>query len=160
MRQGKMQKVALLLSFSFFLLPFSFAEAAQPSLTVGSASGQAGTTVSFPIDFNPSTASVTGLQFDLTLPASISTVSVTGGAILTSAGKLLSTNLMSGTWRFVIFGLNQNTIGAGTLATAQVMIALSAPAGTLSIPVTAVTYTDPNGQSIPAGAKTNGAVTV
>src|SRR5260370_30169861 len=48
-----------------------------PTLTVGTISGQAGTVVNLPITFDPTTASVAGLQFNLTLPAGISTGTVT-----------------------------------------------------------------------------------
>ena len=65
----------------------SLAAAAAPSLTVGNASGQAGATVDFPVDFNPGTQSVAGFQFDLTLPANVTTVSVTATTLLTSVQK-------------------------------------------------------------------------
>ena len=134
--------------------------AAAPSLTAGGVSGQAATTVSLPISFDPGAASVAGLQFNLTLPASLSTGAVTSGASLTAAGKSVSANRTGNTWTFVIFGINQNSISSGTLLTAQLSIASGAAAGALSLPVSGVVYSDPNGASITAGAITGGTVTV
>ena len=105
---------------------------AAPTLTVGSSSGTAGTTVTLPITFDPTTASVAGMQFNLTLPAGLSTGTVTAGSILTAAAKSVSTNFNAGTWTFIVFGLNQNAIAAGSLLTAQVTIANGTAAGTLS----------------------------
>ena len=134
--------------------------AAQPSLTVGSASGQAGAAVNLPISFDPGTTSVASLQFNLTLPRAISTVSVAGGAILTSASKSIRTNLIGNTWTFVIFAINQNTIASGTLLTAQVKIASGTAARTLNVPISGIVYSDPKGQSIPPGASKGGKLAI
>ena len=134
--------------------------AAAPSLTAGGASGQATTTVSLPISFDPGAASVAGLQFNLALPPSLSTGAVTAGAILTAAGKSVSANRAGNTWTFVIFGINQTAISSGSLLTAQLSIASGTAAGALSLPVSGVVYSDPNGVSIAAGAVGGGTVTV
>ena len=81
--------------------------------------------------FNAGGTSVASIQFDLTLPASISTVSVTAGAILNNAAKSVSTNLVGNQFRFIIFGLNQNVIASGALLTARFKIA----SGASGIPV-------------------------
>ncbi|OGR82888.1 MAG: hypothetical protein A3J74_10480 [Elusimicrobia bacterium RIFCSPHIGHO2_02_FULL_57_9] len=146
-------------SFLAVALPAASAWAA-PTLTVGIASGQAATTVSVPISFDPVTDSVAGIQFNLTLPASLSTGAVTAGAVLNAAGKSVSANKSGNTWTFIIFGLNQNAITAGTLLTAQLIIAPGTAAGTLSLPVSGVIYSDPSGSPIAAGASTGGTVTV
>src|SRR4051812_48076462 len=80
---------------------------AAPTLTVGSVSSQAGTSIDIPVTLNPGTDSVATLQFDLTLPPALTANTVTAGAILTSAGKSVGTNVIGSTWRFIIFGLNQ-----------------------------------------------------
>jgi hypothetical protein len=132
----------------------------MPTVGVGSTSGAAGAVVSLPISFDPSTASVAGLQFNLTLPASLSTTSVTAGSILNTAVKSVSTNLNGTTWTFIIFGLNQNTIAAGTLLTAQVLISPNAPLGAIPVNISNVIYTDPNGNLITSGPSTGGTITV
>ena len=133
---------------------------AAPNLTVGTASGQSGTSVDLPITFDPTTASVAGLQFNVTLPTAVSTVSITPGAILNTAGKSITTNLVGNTWTFIIFGLNQTTIASGALLTARVSIAPGTAAGTLSLPVSGVIYSDPSGISVSPGTSLGGAITV
>ena len=133
---------------------------AAPTLTVGNASGQAGTAVNFPISFDPGAASVLSMQFSLTLPPSMSTGSIAPSSLLTAAGKGVSADRKGQTWTFIVFGLNQNPIGAGPLLTAQVMIAPGAAAGTLKVPVSGVVYANPKGIAIPPGAAKGGALTV
>src|SRR5690349_1157802 len=99
--------------FSLFLATKSWA---APSLTLGSVSGQAGTLVNLAVNYDPTTSSVATLQFDMTLPASLSLTSISTGTIVTSAGKNVSqAKINSTTWRFFIGGVNLNTIAAGTL---------------------------------------------
>ena len=131
---------------------------AAPSLTVGGASGQAATTVSLPISFDPGTSSVAGMQFNIIVPAGLSTGTITPGSILNTAVKSVSANLTGSTWTFIIFGLNQNTIASGSLLTVELKISATAT-GTLSLPVSGVVYSDPNGTSI-TGTGTGGTVTV
>jgi hypothetical protein len=131
-----------------------------PTLTMGSVSGQAGTSVNVPVSFNPNGSAVTGIQFSLTVPAGVSTGTVTPGAIVTSAGKGVSDSLTGNTWTFIVFGLNQTTIASGSLMTLQMPIAASTAAGAKSLALSGVVYTDANGVSIPAGTNTNGTLTV
>ena len=152
-------RAVALYALLFTLCGLTAAQAA-PTLTVGSASGQAGTTVNLPITFDPTMASVAGIQFNLTLPSALSTGTVTPGAILTTAGKSVSTNLTGDTWTFIIFGINLSTIGSGTLLTAQLTIAPGTAAGTLSVPVSNSIYSDPSGVSIVPGTSSPGSVTV
>ena len=133
---------------------------AAPTLTVGSASGQAGASVTLPVTFNPGTSSVASLQFSLTLPPGLSTGAITPGAILTSAGKSVSSNLTGSTVTFIIFGFNQTPITSGSLLTTKLTISLGTAVGNLSLPVSGVFYSDPNGAVIAAGASTGGTVSV
>jgi hypothetical protein len=146
--------------FALWMLCLAAAAQAAPTLAVGSGSGAAGTSVDIPITFNPTTDSVAGIQFSLTLPASVSTVSVTAGSAATSAGKSVSTNKNGSTWIFVVFGLNQNTIAAGPLLTARVLIAPNALAGNLNLPISGVSYSSPSGTNVAAGASTAGTIVV
>ncbi|MEK7232864.1 MAG: cohesin domain-containing protein, partial [Elusimicrobiota bacterium] len=131
---------------------------AAPSLTVGSVSGQAGATVTLPITFDPGTSSVASMQFNITVPAGLSTGPITLGPVLNTAVKSVSANLTGGTWTFIIFGFNQTTIASGSLLTAELKISATAT-GTLSLPVSGVVYSDPNGTSI-TGTGTGGTLTV
>ena len=136
--------------------------AATPSLILGSTSTAAGTLATIPITFDPGTASVASMQFNITLPSSLtaSTSTVVAGAILNNAGKLLNNSVSGQTWTFLIFGLNQNTIAAGQLATIQMAVAAGTGTGTLSLPISNVVYSDPNGNTITPGTSTNGSVVV
>lgn len=59
------------------------------------------------------------LQGDLIVPAGLTLVSIIAGPSSTGSGKQLTTNLVNGNVRFVIFGLNQTPIGAGVVAIAR-----------------------------------------
>jgi hypothetical protein len=133
---------------------------AAPNLTVGSVSGQAGTTVNLPITFDPTTSAVAGIQFNVTLPAGVTPSTVTAGAIITAASKNINTNLVGNVWTVIVFGVNQTTIGSGTLLTVAVTIPAGTALGPLSLPLSSVVYTDANAQSIAAGTNTNGTITV
>ncbi len=133
---------------------------AAPTLSGGSVSGNAGTDVDLAINFNPSPNQVASLQFSLTLPASVSTVSVTAGIAATNAGKQVSANKVGNSWNFIIFGLNTTSIDAGLVTTARLHIASNASAGALTIPLVNAVYADANGASISGGTSTQGTVTV
>lgn len=154
---------ALIKKSILFLSPLLLGAAsamAAPTLTGGSVSGSAGTDVDLVINFNPTTNAVASLQFALTLPTNISTVSATAGAAATNAGKQLATNPSGNSWNFIIFGLNTTSINSGVIATARLHIASNAPAGNITIPITNALYVDANGSAIAAGTTTNGTITV
>ena len=133
---------------------------AAPSLTGASVAGKAGQTVALPIAFNPASASVASLQFNLTLPKGVKAGDVTPGAILATAAKSVKTNVKGRTWSFIIFGINQNTIPSGDLVTANFKVAPGAGAGSLRVPISGVVYTDPKGTVVASGSNTNGTITV
>src|SRR5438128_225384 len=85
---------------------------AAPSLTIGTGSGAAGTTVNVPITYDPTTASVAGIQFNLALPSGLSLVSFSTGSVVTAAGKQINMNQSGTTLTIIIFGINQTTIAA------------------------------------------------
>lgn len=141
----------------------------SPNLTGGSVSGQPGTTVSVPFTFDPTTASVAGIQFSLILPSGWSSGTVTSGAILNSAVKFPYTNQIGNTWTFIIVGSNLNTLSpidnataipSGNLLTAQMTIPAGTAAGTYNITVNGVVYSDPSGNSVTPGAAPAITVTV
>ena len=148
------------LAMSVAMACSSPAWAAGATLSLDAVSGQAGTTVDIPIQFNPGTNAVSAIQMNLLLPTAVTAVSATGGSAANAAGKSVSTNVSGTTWTFLIFGLNQTAIGAGTLATARVTIAPGTLDGNLIIAVANPVFVDPNGVSIPSGSNTNGVLTV
>jgi len=144
---------------AFVVVLGAFAEAA-PAISVGTVSAQAGAAVDVPLTFAAGGSSIAGIQFNLVLPASISTVSVTAGSILTTASKTVSTNVTGTNWTFVIVGINQTTITSGSLLTARIQVAPGAATGNLSLNITNVVYADPSGNAVTSGTNTNGTVTV
>ncbi|MEK6689215.1 MAG: Ig-like domain-containing protein, partial [Gemmatimonadota bacterium] len=60
----------------------------------------------------------------------------------------------------IVFGLNQTPISHMALVHVPLTIAAGTPAGTLSLPISAVVYSDPAGLPIAAGPNTNGTITV
>lgn len=153
------QKTVLVLTVC--LLTFAVGRAAAaPTLTVGNASAQAGTALNLPVTFDPTTASVSALQFTLTLPPGLSTGTVTPGAILTTATKSVSANLIGNAWKFLVFGLNQNAISAGPLLMAQMTFPSGTPAGALNVPISGVVFSDPNGLVVSSGPCQGGIVMV
>ncbi len=133
---------------------------AAPNLTVGTASGLPGTTALLPITFDTSTAAVTSLQFDLTLPPSLSTGAVTEQSILTSAAKSVATSFIGGVWRIIIYGVNQAPMAGGNVLAIQFPIAAGAPIGPLNIPISGVIFSDLNGIALSSGTNTAGTLTV
>jgi hypothetical protein len=153
-------RLRTLLLSSVFTLGWTVTAQAAPVVTVGSASGQAGTTVTIPLQFNPAPNNVASLQFNLTLPTGITTVAVTEGAILGPANKDITANRVGGTWQFIVFGLNQNTIAAGALMDVQVRIAPGTAAGAYTFRISSTSFSDPAGNPVTGGTSTNGTITV
>src|SRR5258706_10260694 len=105
---------------SLFVLPVAMlvsagAWAVTPSVTVGTASGPAGTAVNIPITFDPGVSAVAGVQFNLTLPSGVSTGPVTAGAGGATAGKRGGGNLYGTTWTFFFFWFYIPTKSAGNI---------------------------------------------
>jgi hypothetical protein len=98
-----------------------------PVLVGGVTTASAGTTVNWPVTLVPSTFSVSGIQFDLVLPSSFSVVSVSAGPTATAAGKSVTTSVVNGQERVLIFGLNQNVIAPGVVALVKLSVAPLTP---------------------------------
>jgi hypothetical protein len=155
-------KKVFFLPFTLFLFTFALSQplAAAPTLTVGSATGQAGKTVDLSIAFDPGAAQVSGAQFDLTLPSALSVGPVAPGAILKSTGKSVNMRQSGRTCTFIIFGMNQFAIPSGTLLTAQVTIAPGTGNKTLNVPLSKVFYSNAKGNSISSGSGASGKVVI
>jgi hypothetical protein len=134
--------------------------ASGPTIAVGKVTGKAGSVVDLPITLDPGSASIAGIQFDLSMPANTSIESTVPGPELKAEGKTISSNHRGQTWTFIVFGMNQNTNRKGTLLTAQVQVAPGTAAGKLKISATGVVYTDPNGKAITPGQSKAGTLTV
>jgi hypothetical protein len=121
---------------------------ASPSVKIGSAAGGAGSAVDLPVAFTTGDTDVSTLQFDLSLPASLSYVSAATGSVAVTAGKSASANDISGGVRVLIFGLNQTPLGSGAIATIRLNIAGDTAPGVLAVGIAGIVASDPNGNGV------------
>lgn len=135
------------------------AMAQSPILAAGSASGSPGSSVIIPVQFNPGSASVCTLQFDLIFSPSLSFVSASTGAASSSAGKRAYANAISGGVRLLIFGFNQNALSSGPIAHIQMNVSAAANTGSLSLKPGGVVASDPAANSVQV-SMTSGNITV
>jgi hypothetical protein len=95
-------------------------------------------------------ASLAGVQFDLQYDAEALNVTVAAGPSSGAAGKNVNAHaLQAGHQRVLIVGMNQTTIADGVVATLQVSLKSSAPAGkTFPISITAPAGTTAKAQPV------------
>jgi chitodextrinase len=134
-------------------------QAQSPSLVVGSVTGAPGASVDLQVSFTAGATAVSGLQFDLSLPAGVSYVSVTTGSAATAAGKNAQASAVSGGVRVLVFGLNQTPIALGPLAVIRLSITTGTAAGTWPVGITNIVASDPGGTAVLSNG-TNGSVIV
>lgn len=134
-------------------------QAVAQSVTVGSASGGPGTAVDVPVSFTPGATGIATLQFDLSFPASLTAGTVSTGAAATAAGKSASSSAITGGIRVLIFGLNQNVLEAGIIASVRFNIAAGSAPATLPVTISNLVASDALGGNVSAGG-TSGSVAV
>jgi hypothetical protein len=132
----------------------------MPKLSVGSGSAIAGNSVTIPISIATGTTGASGLQFDLILPAGVSTGPVVAGAASTAAGKSVSSNVVGNALKVIIFGLNQTSISAGQVAMVTLVVDANLTTGNLVLALANVSATDLNGTSIPLATSGGGILSV
>jgi hypothetical protein len=115
---------------------------------VGVVHGNKGSSAQIPVMLLKGRGSISALQFDLLLPSGFTYQSVSAGPASTAAGKSVSANLLPTGLRVLIFGLNQNVIGTGVLATAQVRLESSLTLPNYSIPISGIVSSDPSGLAV------------
>jgi uncharacterized protein (TIGR03437 family) len=134
-------------SGSLFAAACGLATAQQVVLSLGSASAIRGQSVSMNLSLTTSEgAQPTALLWTMAYPASaVSSVSVTPGAAATAASKKITCSGGTGKTMCIVFGLDDDAMGSGVLATATLNLAagtavISAPVQVAS--VAAVSGTD------------------
>lgn len=138
------------------------AQGGSATLSAGSGSGQPGQSVTIPISLtSQGGAQVAGVNFDLNFDEKrLSVSSVTAGSAATAAGKSVSSSEPSpGKLRVIVFGVNQNVIGSGTIVNITFSILGSAAPGTVNLTFSNTAATDPSGNSVPVNTQA-GSVTV
>ncbi len=129
------------------------------TLTVGAAATIAGANADVTVDLATSSASVTGLQFDLQFSDSVAYVSAGAGAAADAAAKSASGSAIPGGARVILFGINSNAIGSGPVAIVRVAVAAGTAAGVIPIAITNIQITDASAQAVPS-AGANGTLAV
>lgn len=129
------------------------------SLTVGTVGATRGGTVDLAIHYKASTAPVSGLQFDLVLPQTITVQTVTPGIAAQAAGKSIQGNPVATGQRVIIFGLNQTVIPTGPVAVIRLTFGVNAPLGKTSLSLANVSASSPTGASTPLVGR-SGSVTI
>lgn len=131
--------------------------AAQVTVAAGTGSAAAGGTVALAISLTSSGASPAATQWTIGYPAAtISSVTVAAGASASAAGKALTCAGGGGVITCVAYGINQNAIGAGILATATFTVAATAQAASLAIQVSGVVAVSAGGSAISASGLAGG----
>ncbi|MFN8008610.1 MAG: fibronectin type III domain-containing protein [Terriglobia bacterium] len=133
--------------------------AQSPALSVGTASGNPGTSVDLTVSFTAGSTGVSTLQFDLTFPSSLSYVSTATGAAASAAGKSASGSSISGGARVLVFALGTTSIGSGAVAIVRLNIASGTNPAAIPVGITGIVAADASSNSVPTSG-TGGSVTV
>lgn len=128
-------------------------------LTVGTATASAGGTASIRVSFTAEGTSVSILQVDLLASSPLSYASAAAGSAATAAGKQVGASAISGGVRLLVYGLNQNVLGDGDVASVTYTVASSAGAGTYTVSAQSASAADPQGNAVTLSA-TSGSVSV
>ncbi len=144
------------------LLAASFASsntALAADLSLPTVAASSGDTVTASVVYRAQGAAVSALQFDLAHDdaAVQKNLTITGssvGSAATAAGKDLASNLAfgQGVSRFLIFGLNQNVIGDGSLADLTIHVQDQFPPDRLRLHLFNVVCASPEAEFVPCGA--------
>jgi hypothetical protein len=131
------------------------------NLSLGSTSGQPGTSVSIPLAYAPNGAQASGLMWTFQYSASdLTDLAVTAGQAVTAAGKAIDcSSTGSGRYTCIASGMNANVIGNGTIATATFKLAPGTTVGSSSVEVLDSRASSTAGDSVTA-AGSAGTITV
>ena len=160
-RSSRSLLVNLFASASLFAAVSGVAMAQQVALSLGSGSTIAGGSVSLNLSLTVSGgAQPTALQWTMAYSASdVSGVTVTPGAVATAAAKSVTCSSSLGSTRCVVYGVNDNAMGSGVLATVTLTIASGTHDTSAAVSVASVGAVNALGTSIP-GAGVGGSITI
>src|ERR1700674_2914742 len=133
----------------------------QVTVSIGSGSAVSGGTVSLGVTLASSAGALpAALQWTMSYPSSVVvSVSVVEGSSATAAGKSVTCSSTAGATTCLAYGLNQNIISPGVLATATFSIFSSAPSSSVPVQVAAVTASTTDGIAI-SGSGQGGTISV
>ena len=121
------------------------------TISLGETLENPGETANLSIQFNPGSAAVAGVQFDILYDPAQFTITPSVGSVATAEGKSVSmAPPVPGDLRVIIVGLNKNAIASGVIAELAVQVAANGKPNAETIAVSAV---DPYGKSLELRAK-------
>lgn len=101
----------------------------------------------------PKARAVAALQFDLQYDPSVLTIASAAGDATISAGKTLSTHVLSsGRIRFLIAGLNRTVIGDGSVVNLTIQVSASSSVGPYDLNMLNAVGADPTAQVVRVAA--------
>jgi trimeric autotransporter adhesin len=138
-------KAAVLASLTLFV---GAPVALSSEILLPSQSASPGTSILTQVAFASQASTVSGVQFDVQYDSSAMSLAATLGAPAQASGKsLFAADLASNKKRFLIIGLNHNSIPDGTLINLSVNIGPTAPSGVYALTLSNVSGTDPSGNA-------------
>jgi List-Bact-rpt repeat protein len=149
------RKLLVLMVFASLVLSHAYGQSA--TLSIGTASGTPGSTVSIGISLDSTPGSEpAALQWTFSYsPTDVSGIAWTVGAAAADAGKSISCSENS----CILYGPNENTISNGIVAVASVWISPTTIATTIPIQITGVVAASGAGDIVPSFA-TSGSITI
>ncbi len=146
--------ISLFTSVSIFILSCGLASAQQVALSLGSASALRGKSISLNLSLATSGgAQPTVLQWTMAYPPSaVSSVSVTPGAAATAASKSVTCSSGTGKTMCIVFGIGDDALGNGVLATATLNLAAGTAVASAPVQLASVAAISATDSSIPTSA--------
>ncbi|MBZ5723525.1 MAG: hypothetical protein LAP87_00870 [Acidobacteriia bacterium] len=140
---GVAGRTALLLLFTAAWIP------AAVRVSLPSQPAAPGSSVVIPVTCSSQDGSASGIQFDLLYDSAAVSIGVTVGDAPRGAGKrLYLADVASGQKRFLIIGLNQDSIPDGALVNLLVHVDSNGASGEYPLTISSVVGTDANGQPV------------
>ncbi len=123
---------------------------AQVVTSVGSGSGTAGTSVTLNIGISTSGSDQpSALQWIMSYPsADVTGVSIAAAGGATGSGKSLACTPSAQNITCVLYGVNQNAVPSGTIATATVQLAANPPDSVVPLQISSTVVSDADGEPI------------
>ncbi len=133
-----------------FILLTSYTVSAQTVIALGSGTAAKGGSSTLSVSLATGSGSQSGeLEWTMNYSSTdITSVTVSAGSSLSAAGKSLSCSSTSGRTTCVTYGMNQNAIGNGTVASATLNVSASAPDPSIPVSLSSVVVSNPAGSTV------------
>jgi Cohesin domain len=117
--------------------------------------------VNINVTYRSQRAAVSAVQFDLEYDRKSLNITTSAGPAITSSAKSLTTSVLAnGSIRFLVAGLNQNTLVDGDLANLTVQFKTSSKLGPYTLLISNATGADPSAQKVPVSSRSGRVVKI